>query len=96
MDGSEKLPVRFLPALRTERARGVLPEAAVIALGAWIQHVRRCGADVADVRAAELTELSAGALEEAVPRLLAVLDPHLAEDPDVVSAVRSAARDLPC
>jgi fructuronate reductase len=94
MDGSQKLPVRFLPVLRDERARGLVPESAVMAFAAWVVHVRRSGADLQDVRAAELSPRSAGAPGTAVPRLLAVLDAALAEDPDLVAAVRSAVRDL--
>jgi fructuronate reductase len=94
MDGSQKLPVRFLPVLRAQRDRGILPDSPLMAFAAWISHVRRSGADVQDVRAAELSELSAGGLSDAVPRLLAVLDPSLAEDAEIVAAVRSAVHDL--
>jgi fructuronate reductase len=94
MDGSQKLPVRFLPVLRDERARCIVPESAVMAFAAWVAHVRRAGADLQDVRAAELSALGAGAPGTAVPRLLAVLDPTLAEDADLLAAVRSAVRDL--
>jgi fructuronate reductase len=93
-DGSQKLPVRFVPVLRAERARGELPEAAVIALAGWVAYLRRCGDEVRDVRVRELSELSAGELNDAVPRLIAVLDKALADDTEIVAAVRSAAHDL--
>lgn len=93
-DGSAKLPVRFLPVIRAERAAGRLPEGGLRALASWIRHLRGHGAPVTDVRAGELVSLAAGPLDAAVPRVLAVLDPGLAEDAAVVASVRALCVEL--
>ena len=86
-DGSQKLPVRILPVLRLERAAGRLPEGALRVLAAWVGHLRGAGAPVQDPRADELVALAAGPLPDAARRVLAFLDPALAEDQEVASAV---------
>jgi fructuronate reductase len=93
VDGSQKLPVRFLPVLGRERAAGRLPEAAVTVLAAWVLHLRD-GTAVQDVRAAELAPLASGPLEESVRRLVAALDPALADDVELLAAVRATAAEL--
>jgi fructuronate reductase len=94
-DGSQKLPVRILPTLRLERAAGRLPQGAVRALAAWICHLRGVGIPVIDARADEVIPLAAGPLREAVPRVLAALDPALADDRELVAAVTSVVKELP-
>ena len=91
-DGSQKLPIRVLPTLRRERAAGRLPAGATLAVAAWICHLRGFGATVKDTRAVELVELAAGPLADAVRRIVTVLDPGLAADPDVLAAVLAQAR----
>jgi fructuronate reductase len=86
-DGSQKLPARFLPVLRAERAAGRLPEPVVAVLAAWLAHLRGSGAPVRDVRARELQQLATG--PDAVTRVLAVLDPALPDDAELVAAVRA-------
>jgi fructuronate reductase len=86
-DGSQKLPVRLLPTLRLERAAGRLPQGAVRALAAWIGHLRGVGVPVVDARADQVIPLAGGPLREAVPRVLAALDPTLADDQELVAAV---------
>jgi fructuronate reductase len=86
-DGSQKLPVRILPTLRLERAAGRLPQGAVRALAAWIGHLRGAGGPVSDARADQVIPLATGPLREAVPRVLAALDPVLTDDQEVVAAV---------
>jgi fructuronate reductase len=93
-DGSQKLPVRVLPTLRQERAAGRLPPAATRILAAWACHLRGAGVPVRDARADELTPLAKGPLPEAVPRVLAALDPAVGGDDDVVQAVVAQARQL--
>ena len=88
-DGSQKLPARFLPVLRAERAAGRLPEPVVAVLAAWVAHLRGAGTPVRDVRAAELRQLAAGPAADAVPRVLAALDPALPDDAELVAAVRA-------
>jgi fructuronate reductase len=87
-DGSQKLPVRLLPVLRAERAAGRLPDVAVTVLAAWFRHLRGAGAPVRDVRADELRALTD------VPAVLAALSADLADDADLVAAVRSRCADL--
>ncbi len=86
-DGSQKLPIRFLPVLRAERAAGRVPPAATRVLAAWICHLRGAGAPISDARADEVVPLAAGRLAAAVPRVLGWLDPAIGADPDVVSTV---------
>jgi fructuronate reductase len=86
-DGSQKLPIRIVPVLRMERAAGRMPEGATRALAAWVCHLRGLGAPVSDARADEVVRLAAGPLADAVPRVLARLDPALAADAEVVETV---------
>ena len=86
-DGSQKLPIRILPVLRAERAAGRVPPGATRVLAAWVCHLRGLGAPVNDVRASEVVPLAKGPLVEAVPRVLAALDPALEADADVVTIV---------
>src|SRR4029453_18786010 len=78
-DGSQKLPVRILPALRLERAAdrlaggAVRPAGAVRALAAWIGHLRGAGVPVSDAGADQVVPLATGPLHAAVPRVLAAL-----------------------
>ena len=93
-DGSQKLPVRILPTMRQERAAGRLPPAATRILAAWVCHLRGAGAPVHDARADELGPLAKGPLPEAVPRVLAALDPAAGGDDEVVKAVTAQARQF--
>jgi fructuronate reductase len=86
-DGSQKLPIRILPALRAERAAGRLPAAATRVLAAWVCHLRGLGAPVSDARADEVVPLAAGPLGPAVPRILRWLDRDLGADAGVVAIV---------
>ena len=86
MDGSQKLPIRVLPVLSRERADGVLPEGGVCALAGWLAHLR-AGTNVRDPRAEDLTGVVAGEVPAAARRMLAFLDPGLADDDELVKAV---------
>jgi fructuronate reductase len=90
-NGSRKLTERVLPVLRAERAAGRVPEGAALVLAAWVSQLRGHGAPVVDPRAAQLTELAAGPLPEAVRRALDALDPELGADETLVAAVQDAA-----
>src|SRR5690625_2885185 len=59
MDGSQKLPVRHVPVVRTERAAGRMPAGAVVAIAAWVAHLRGAGVAVDDVAAERGQELAA-------------------------------------
>jgi fructuronate reductase len=91
-DGSQKLPVRILPTLRAERAAGRMPHGAARALAAWLLHLRGHGAPVQDAGADP--SLAEGPLPEAARRVLAFLDPSLADDAELCTAVTSHARAL--
>ena len=93
-DGSQKLPVRILPTLREERAAGRTPGGATLVLGAWIAHLRGAGGPVVDVRADEVVPLAAGALPDAVRKVVTYLDRTLGADADVVSAVVETAEQF--
>lgn len=93
-DGSQKLPIRIVPALRAERAAGRLPTGATRVVAAWICHLRGHGAPVDDARADDVVPLAAGPLPEAVRRVLAWLDPALGDDVDVTAAVADQSSEL--
>ena len=93
-DGSQKLPIRILPALRAERAAGRVPAGATRVLAAWVCHLRGLGAPVNDARAADVVPLAAGPLRAAVPRVLGWLDAALGADADVVAAATDQAQQL--
>ncbi|HET9970957.1 MAG TPA: mannitol dehydrogenase family protein [Streptosporangiaceae bacterium] len=93
-DGSQKLPIRILPVLRAERAAGRVPPGATRVLAAWVCHLRGLGAPVNDVRASEVVPLAKGPLAEAVPRVLATLDPALGADTDVVMIVIDQSKEF--
>ena len=86
-DGSQKLPIRILPAVRAERAADRLPAAATRVLAAWVCHLRGLGAPVSDARADEVVPLAAGPLGAAVPRVLGWLDQDLGADADLIAVV---------
>ena len=94
MDGSQKLPVRILPAVRAERARGGLPVAGLRILAAWLNHLRGAGAPIQDAAAATVTAAASGPLDQAARNLVALLDPDLAADRVVVAEVSALSRSL--
>jgi fructuronate reductase len=57
MDGSQKIPQRWLETLAVHQARGEPSPALITALAAWVRHVRADARTVDDPRAAELAEL---------------------------------------
>lgn len=93
-DGSQKLPVRVLPVVRAERAAGRTAVAGARALGAWVAHLRGHGVPVTDPRADELRTLAAGPLADAVPRVVATLDPTLPDDGDLVAVITHHTEEL--
>lgn len=54
MDGSQKIPQRWLATLAAQQARGERCPAILAALGAWLRHLRGDGAPVDDPRTGEL------------------------------------------
>jgi fructuronate reductase len=90
-DGSQKVPIRILPTVRAELARGRVPTGAARVLAAWVCHLRGRGAPVADVAADEFTRLAAGELDDAVGRVLARLG---TDDVRLRAAVTTLTREL--
>jgi fructuronate reductase len=85
-DGSVKLPVRILPTVRAERSAGRLPLGGARVIAAWIAALR--GEDtLQDPRRTELLAAATGGLSSAAPRVLALVDPELADDGELVAAV---------
>src|SRR5690606_9685136 len=93
-DGSQKLPVRHVPVLRTERGAGRLPQGAVVAVAAWVAHLRGAGVPVKDVAAERWQQLAAGDDEQAVRTVLGELAPDLADDAGLRSAVVDQLRSF--
>ena len=93
-DGSQKLPVRILPTIQAERARGRLPTGALRVLAAWINHLRGAGAPVKDAAAGRVTALASAPLDQAVRDVLRFLDADLADDSAVVAEVAELSRRL--
>ncbi len=91
-DGSQKLPVRHVPVLLTERAAGRMPQGAVVAVAAWIAHLRGGGVPVKDVAAARWQQLAAGDAEQAVRTVVGELAPGLAGDAELLAAVLEQLR----
>jgi fructuronate reductase len=90
-DGSQKVPIRILPTVRADLARGRVPTGAARVLAAWVCHLRGRGAPVVDVAAGEFTALAAGDLADAVRHVLTRLD---VADARLGAAVTGLAREL--
>lgn len=90
-DGSQRIAIRIVPALKAEAAAGGDPSGASRAVAAWILHLRGLGAPVNDAAAEAVTTLAAGPLEDAVAAVLA----HLGITEDGIAAlVTEQAREL--
>src|SRR5690625_2170835 len=85
MDGSQKIPVRIVPAIITERAAGKLPRGAARALAAWIAHLRGIGAPFNDARGESWRETAAGETAAAAANVLDRLG--IGDDPALLDAV---------
>ncbi len=60
MDGSQKIPQRWLETLAANQARGRNCPAILAGIAAWIRHLRGANGPVDDPRAAELAEAARG------------------------------------
>lgn len=88
-DGSQKVPVRILPAFRAERAAGREGRGAGRVIAAWMRHLQGVGAPVTDPEAGRFT----AAAVVGVPQLLAELGPDLAVDA-VVDLITERIKEL--
>lgn len=84
-DGSQKVPIRMLPVLRSERATGRMPAGAVRILAAWIDHLRGIGAPVDDAGAGPYQERAGSARD-----VLALLAPDLTRDTELIDTISGA------
>lgn len=93
-DGSLKVPVRIVPVVQSARSAGQLPPGAVRIVAAWVLHLRGHGVPVQDSRADHLAQAVDGDMDDAVRRVLGVLEPALGSDQELVAAVVAAAHAL--
>lgn len=95
-DGSIKLPVRILPALRAERAAGRVPVGCATVLAGWVLHLQGRGAAVKDPGA---EAARAAAAEDdptaAVTGVLDTLAAGLSADRELVDAVATQLDAIP-
>jgi fructuronate reductase len=87
-DGSIKLPVRIIPALRAERAEGRMPLGCATVLAAWVLHLQGHGAPLKDP-GADAARAAAAAEDRsaAVPGVLDTLSDGLSADRELVEVV---------
>ena len=85
-DGSQKVPIRIVPALRAEVAAGRTPTGALRAVAAWVLHLRGEGAPVTDGAAADLQQQGAADLPSAVAGGSRCCTPPAASPPFSTSA----------
>ncbi|MEP6629888.1 MAG: mannitol dehydrogenase family protein [Lapillicoccus sp.] len=90
-DGSQKIPIRVLPALRAARADGELPSGATRVIAAWVAHLRGHGAPVNDVQSDTVVPLAAGDVNDAVAAVLGWLG---VDDAEVAALVERQVTEL--
>ena len=93
-DGSQKIPVRIVPALREEIAEGRLPDGPIRAIAAWTQHLRGNGAPVKDAQQDAVMALVGADLDETIANVLGYLGEDLAGNADLVARVKALAEEL--
>ena len=93
-DGSQKIPVRIVPALRDEIAAGRLPDGPIRAIAAWTQHLRGYGAPVKDAQQDAVLALVGSDLPLTVRNVLGYLGEDLAANEDLVVRVIALAEEL--
>jgi fructuronate reductase len=89
-DGSQKLPMRVLPVLRRQRARGEIPPAAITIIAQWIGYLRRLGANAVDADLGQLLPLvdgPASSVARAIIDRLSGGDRQLLDDDELLSAL---------
>ena len=90
-DGSQKLPIRVLPVLRSERDAGRAGVASCRALTAWVLHLRGRGAPVQDAGVHGWDDVRSLPLPDATTYVLARLGVY---DPDVAGLVATLAEEM--
>ncbi|MFT3862427.1 mannitol dehydrogenase family protein [Micropruina sp.] len=90
-DGSQKLPIRIVPALLADRKAGHSPLGAERAIAAWTLHLRGRGAPVNDARADKVAELGNGSLQQSVGKVCEFLE---IDDRDSKASILALAQQL--
>jgi fructuronate reductase len=93
-DGSQKIAIRVVPVIRSQRAAGVEVTAGARILAAWIAHLRGSGTAVRDPLAAVVVPLANGRWDDAVPAILRLIAPDLADDAVLTSMIAELGVDL--
>jgi fructuronate reductase len=86
-DGSQKLPVRVVPTLRSQREAGRPATGAARVVAAWTSHLRGHGAPIQDSGAEAAVAAAQGSSRDAARRVLGHLDPPLADDSGLAELV---------
>jgi len=73
-DGSQKIPIRIVPALLADRKEGNSPLGAERAVAAWVLHLRGLGAPFNDARADKIRHFGAGSLQDSVSKVCEFLE----------------------
>ncbi|MFT4296647.1 MAG: mannitol dehydrogenase family protein [Micropruina sp.] len=89
-DGSQKIPVRIVPALVADRKAGNSPLGAERVVAAWTLHLRGRGAPFNDARADTVRALGEGSLAESVGKVCDFLE--IADRDSRASILALAAR----
>lgn len=90
-DGSQKIPIRIVPALVADRKAGNSPLGAERAVAAWTLHLRGLGAPFNDARADKIADLGSGSLEDSVRKVCGLLE---IDDRDSKASILALARQL--
>lgn len=91
-DGSQKIPIRFVPTLKAELAKGIVNPGATRPIAAWILHLRGHGpVPVNDFRADEVLALVAADERTSVRNVLAWLG---IDNDDVATQVLSQMQEI--
>jgi fructuronate reductase len=95
-DGSIKLPVRIIPALRAERAEGRMPVGCATVLAAWVLHLQGQGAPIKDPGAdAARAAVATDDRSAAVAGVLDTLSDGLSADRELVKVVVARLDAIP-
>jgi len=90
-DGSQKIPIRIVPALVADRKAGNSPLGAERAVAAWILHLRGRGAPFNDAKADKIADLRTGTLEDSVRKTCEFLE---IENRDSSASILALAQQL--
>jgi fructuronate reductase len=93
-DGSQKLPARVLPVLRSALAEGRVPVGVSRVVAAWICHLRGGGTVVSDPQADHWTTAARGDSAQAVSTVLGLLAPDLAGHRELVEETVAKMEEL--